>query len=102
MPKRRPVKMKTRRKALTIQTMPSGEVPAPREGEFMTLREASRTHTSLARRVKYDLVACAGFDDFVIEYINPARANVHYVPSSQVYEYLNEGRGWRINEPDYI
>ena len=97
------VKTKKRTKALSIKTAPKHEhlVVAPRKGEFMTLREASRTHAALARRVKYDLVACAGFDDFVIEYINPARANVHYVPSSKVFEYLNEGRGWRINEPDY-
>ncbi|KXH69787.1 MAG: hypothetical protein AM326_01565 [Candidatus Thorarchaeota archaeon SMTZ-45] len=71
-------------------------MPAPREGEFFDMQEAYRRHRSLARRVATDLIMCGESDHFVVEIINPARANVHHTPSGKIYRYERDGIGWDL------
>jgi len=91
-------KVKTKRQALSIRTKPTGEVPAPREGEFYDMKAALEQDEALTRRASSDLMFCGEIDHFVVEIINPARANVHHTPTGKIYKYVNKDPyGWELD-----
>ena len=93
------VKLKKRTKALSIKEAPEYEhlVVAPREGEFFDLEEASEKYHDLTKRAAHDLMECGEFDHFVVEVINPARANVHHTPTGKIWKYENKPvLGWSL------